>query len=534
MKTSLLFVSMLSPSAVARVAYSALRADQQTDVKDQLAKWKAQFASIANEHGFLPQSTNTESANLLDSHTDDELDRFHNTLQDVAEAQKNNPSARFSANNVFALLTQAEFDKIFKNSFAASNATQAKPESNVEDTTALASSIDWPIWPCWAFSSLGTPEFAHCLATGDLLDLSEQQVVSCDNAQSHGCDGGFPGWAMDFERKGMCLESAYPYTSGQSDVTGTCQTTCEKKALSLGETVQDRGESALMTILNTQPVTVTVESGNPVWRNYEGGLVTQCPGAESDHAVIAVGYGTNSDGDYFKIKNSWGTWWGDNGYIYLQRGVGGKGMCNLADFIYYPDLKTAPTTNAPPPSTDDPTSVPTITPSPSTVPPTPTSTPATPAPSKGVTGMQGQLLSQTNKIRAAHSLNPVTWDAALSAKLQKFADSCPGYTTGGVAGWQNYGGYQPCTGDACLKIVGAAWSWYNQAESYWNYSSRKCSSNCITFTNMMSPGVTKIGCGWSKCGNDNLVWCNYVTAENNPNVPTRSLTKDQLKASLTA
>ncbi|CAK5177548.1 unnamed protein product [Aphanomyces euteiches] len=233
------------------------------------------------------------------------------------------------------------------------------------------------MWP------LGTPEFAHCLATGDLLDLSEQQVVSCDNAQSHGCDGGFPGWAMDFERKGMCLESAYPYTSGQSDVTGTCQTTCEKKALSLGETVQDRGESALMTILNTQPVTVTVESGNPVWRNYEGGLVTQCPGAESDHAVIAVGYGTNSDGDYFKIKNSWGTWWGDNGYIYLQRGVGGKGMCNLADFIYYPDLKTAPTTNAPPPSTDDPTSVPTITPSPSTVPPTPTSSvpvPSTSAP----------------------------------------------------------------------------------------------------------------------------------------------------------
>ncbi|CAK4372318.1 unnamed protein product, partial [Aphanomyces euteiches] len=100
---------------------------------------------------------------------------------------------------------------------------------------------------------------------------------------------------------------------------------CTKKTLSIGETVQTEGEDPLVAALNKQPVSVVVEAGNEVWRNYKSGVVTQCPGKQSDHAVIAVGYGTSTH-DYFKIKNSWGAQWGDSGYIYLQRGVGGKGI----------------------------------------------------------------------------------------------------------------------------------------------------------------------------------------------------------------
>ncbi|KAF0702636.1 hypothetical protein As57867_007736, partial [Aphanomyces stellatus] len=99
--------------------------------------------------------------------------------------------------------------------------------------------------------------------------------------------------------------------------TGTCNSSCNKKQLSLGKTKQTSGESSLMTVLNTQPATVVVEAGNSVWRNYKSGIVSQCPGSQSDHAVIAVGYGSKN-GDFFKIKNSWGAQWGDNGYIYLK------------------------------------------------------------------------------------------------------------------------------------------------------------------------------------------------------------------------
>ncbi|CAK4657508.1 hypothetical protein LEN26_006989 [Aphanomyces euteiches] len=351
MTSNLLLASTLCASTLAsRAAFSSLSTIEQADVIAQLAKWKAEYAPLAIEHGLVPQ-TILESIGLVDSHTDDELDRFYNTLQDVAEAQKSNPEAEFSPFNVFALLTQAEFDKIYKTTFVGKTPTAEAPAT--ESTTAVAPSIDWttnacnqPVrdqgqcGSCWAFSSVGTSEFAHCLATGQLLDLSEQQVVSCDT-QSQGCDGGYASWAMNFERQGLCLESDYPYKSGDSQATGTCQTSCTKQALTLGKTVESSGEDTIVSVLNTQPVTVYVIADNSVWRNYQSGVVSSCPDAETDHAVIAVGYDDKS----FKIKNSWGSSWGDNGYIYLQRGTGGKGTCRVGEFVAYPDLNTAPSSS---------------------------------------------------------------------------------------------------------------------------------------------------------------------------------------------
>ncbi|CAK4076345.1 unnamed protein product [Aphanomyces euteiches] len=182
----------------------------------------------------------------------------------------------------------------------------------------------------------------------------------------------------------------------------------------------------------------------------------------------------------------------------------------------------------PVPTTAKPTTAVTTTPPPITT---------TPAPG-GLTGMQGQLILQTNKIRAAHGLGPVAWDAALSVQMQQYADSCPGFKHGGPSGWQNLASNTPCTGDTCLKIVGAAWLWYDQEETKWNYDAHTCNGDwsvCGHFSNMMSPDVTKIACGWSQCSNGSYVWCNYEWSEMNPVVSRISgMTKDQLKASLIA
>ncbi|ETV98839.1 hypothetical protein H310_08340 [Aphanomyces invadans] len=122
-------------------------------------------------------------------------------------------------------------------------------------------------------------------------------------------------------------------------MTGTCDSnSCTKRQLSIGATVRVTGEAALDTALNTQPVSVLVEAGNAVWQNYRSGVVTQCPGAYSDHAVVAVGY----DGTSYKLRNSWSTSWGEAGHIRLKRGVSGLGMCNVAEDVVFPQIGGGP------------------------------------------------------------------------------------------------------------------------------------------------------------------------------------------------
>ncbi|RLO09515.1 hypothetical protein DYB28_006037 [Aphanomyces astaci] len=93
-----------------------------------------------------------------------------------------------------------------------------------------------------------------------------------------------------------------------------------------------------------------------------------------------------------------------------------------------------------------------------------------------------------------------------------------------------------CEGDAHC-VVGASWLWYDEEETFWNYDSNTCNGDwakCGHFTNLISPEVNSIGCGWKECANGNYVWCNYNTPVKNPKVSRiRGITKAQLLASLT-
>ena len=201
---------------------------------------------------------------------------------------------------------------------------------------------------CWSFSTTGALEGAYSIKYGKLVSFSEQQLVDCDNfkngGQDHGCNGGLMDNAFSWINKnnGLCEESYYPYVSGNGK-SGTCQTTCtnikNSKILSYVDVVE--GDSYMMTALAQQPVSIAIEADQKDFQLYKSGVFTGACGTNLDHGVLAVGYGTESNLDYYLVKNSWGASWGENGYIKLGRGPeynNGNGQCGILMEASYPIL----------------------------------------------------------------------------------------------------------------------------------------------------------------------------------------------------
>jgi len=118
------------------------------------------------------------------------------------------------------------------------------------------------------------------------------------------------------QKNGICSESAYPYTSG-GGVTGSCKKGCSPVMTITGHTdVPSRNEAALQQAVSQQPVSVAIEADKSAFQLYSGGILDNSAcGTNLDHGVLVVGYGTEGE-DYWKVKNSWGTSWGEKGYIH--------------------------------------------------------------------------------------------------------------------------------------------------------------------------------------------------------------------------
>uniref|UniRef100_A0ACD5TDH0 Uncharacterized protein n=1 Tax=Avena sativa TaxID=4498 RepID=A0ACD5TDH0_AVESA len=188
---------------------------------------------------------------------------------------------------------------------------------------------------CWVFSAVAAMEGIHQITTGQLVSLSEQQLLDCTTDQNYGCKGSFMNSAFQYiaDNGGITTEDAYPYHTAQ----GTCDSDGKQTAATIRgyQTVPANDEDALAAAVANQPVSVGIDGEDNSFQFYNGGLMTaDACGMEMNHAVTIVCYGVEQDGtSYWLVKNSYGEDWGEGGYMKLERGTN---TCGIAMQPSYP------------------------------------------------------------------------------------------------------------------------------------------------------------------------------------------------------
>jgi KDEL-tailed cysteine endopeptidase len=198
---------------------------------------------------------------------------------------------------------------------------------------------------CWTFSATGAIEGAWAISTGQLVDLSEQELVDCATGYkygSHGCNGGQMEGAFKYViEHGQCSDSSYPYTSGKTQTGGSCKTCLELATMTSCSDVKPNDQISLKAAVAQQPVAIAIEADTKYFQSYSSGILdsSEC-GTQLDHGVLIVGYGEDAGKKYWLVKNSWSASWGDNGYIKIARSesTNDEGICGIAMDPSFPSV----------------------------------------------------------------------------------------------------------------------------------------------------------------------------------------------------
>ncbi|XP_051893713.1 procathepsin L-like [Pristis pectinata] len=260
--------------------------------------------------------------------------------------------------NHFGDMTSEEFTQIM-NGFTPRNSQNTafnEPMLQQNDFVEIPQSIDWRVHgyvtevknqghcgSCWAFSATGSLEGQIFRKTGQLISLSEQNLIDCSrHVGNRGCHGGWVKQALKYVQSngGIDTESSYPYT-------GMDEQPCRYKpqysivnCTGLKRVLKGSEKALAMAVASIGPVSVGVDAGHLSFQFYHSGIYHEslCSNSKVNHAMLVVGYGSYGEGEdvqnYWIIKNSWGELWGTNGYMFLAKDM--NNQCGIASYAIYP------------------------------------------------------------------------------------------------------------------------------------------------------------------------------------------------------
>lgn len=224
-----------------------------------------------------------------------------------------------------------------------SNDASGAPEKiDWRDKNAVTPVKNQQCGDCYTHSATAAVEGAWAIATGKLIDLSEQQLVDCGNSLkygSKGCNGGSMEGMFKYmiENGGQCSEASYPYQGKD----GKCQSCTPVVHIKSCSDVKPNDQVSMKAAVAKQPISVAISADTHLFQSYTSGVITSTSCyTELNHGVTAVGYGTENGIKYWLVKNSWGEDWGMGGYVKIERSESKNdaGVCGIAMDSSFPTV----------------------------------------------------------------------------------------------------------------------------------------------------------------------------------------------------